>query len=53
MKVLKRLAAANLIWVITAFIAVFLSIIIQFFWTVRIGMGIVVHHVITKKQDTL
>jgi ABC-type bacteriocin/lantibiotic exporter with double-glycine peptidase domain len=38
MKVLKRLTAANMIWVITAFICLFLSIIIQFFWTIRIGM---------------
>ncbi len=38
MKVLKRLTAANMIWVITAFVCLFLSIIIQFFWTVRIGM---------------
>ena len=38
MKVLKRLTAANMIWVITAFVCLFLSIIIQFFWTIRIGM---------------
>ena len=38
MKVLKRLTAANMIWVITAFACLFLSIIIQFFWTIRIGM---------------
>lgn len=51
MKVLKRLAAANLIWVITAFIAVFLSIIVQFFWTVRIGM--IADAIVSRKKIEL
>lgn len=51
MKVLKRLMAANRIWLTAAFLTVFLSITVRFYWTVRIGM--IADAIVSRKKIEL